>query len=158
MINWINGQTNRFKCLVSHDGVFSTMGMAYSTEELWFNNEYCDISEQGCTPWNAPGGFEKWSPQNFVEKWQTPTLVVHGGKDYRIPLSQGLSTFTALQWRGVPSKLLYLPLENHWTMRPQNSIKWYKEVLNWLGLWTNPETASAYLMNHKKGKKQLKMK
>jgi len=136
MINWIQGQTNRFKCLVNHDGVFDTMSMYYSTEEIWFpESEYCAIKDRGCVPWNSPEGFERFNPRNFVKNWQTPMLVIHGGHDYRIPESEGLSTFTALQRRGIPSKLLYFPLESHWVQKPDNGIMWYNNVLGWLDQW-----------------------
>ncbi|KAL0476583.1 dpp5 [Acrasis kona] len=138
MINWIQGQTDRFKCLVNHDGVFDTMAMYYSTEELFFaESEYCAIKDRGCVPWEKPEGFERFNPRNFVKNWKTPMLVIHGGHDYRIPESEGLSTFTALQRRGIPSKLLYFPLESHWVQKPDNGIMWYNEVLGWIDAWIN---------------------
>lgn len=133
MINWINGHTNRFKCLVNHDGVFDSIGMYYSTEELWF-----DEWEHGGVPWEKPKAFEKFSPSRFVGKWKTPTLVIHGGRDFRIAETQGFSTFTALQRRGIPSKLLYFPDENHWVLKPKNSILWHETVMEWLNQWLMP--------------------
>jgi dipeptidyl aminopeptidase/acylaminoacyl peptidase len=130
MINWINGHTDRFKCLVNHDGVFDSIGMYFGTDELWFEEW-----ENGGVPWERPEEFEKFSPSRFVGKWKTPTLVIQGGKDYRIPETQGLSTFTALQRRGIPSKLLYFPDENHWVMKPKNSILWHQTVIGWLDQW-----------------------
>lgn len=144
MINWINGQTNRYRSLVCHDGVFDTMSMYYSTEELWFpESEYCPIAERGCKPWEKQytEGFEKWNPRNYVQNWKTPTLVIQGGHDYRIPEAEGLSAFTALQRRGVPSKFLYFPLENHWVLNSANSVKWYSEVLGWMDKWSNNAAA-----------------
>jgi dipeptidyl aminopeptidase/acylaminoacyl peptidase len=140
MINWIQGQTNRFKCLVNHDGVFDTMSMYYGTEEIWFpESEYCPIKERGCTPWERPEGYEKYNPRNYVKNWQTPMLVIHGGHDFRIPESEGLSTFTALQRKGIPSKLLYYPLESHWVQKPDNGIMWYNNVLGWIDQWIGPK-------------------
>jgi dipeptidyl aminopeptidase/acylaminoacyl peptidase len=131
MINWINSQTNRFKALVCHDGVFDAVAMGYETEELWFTE-----AEFGGTPYNNPQGYEQWNPRRFVKNMNTPQLIIHGGKDYRIPITEGLSIFTALQRRNIPSKLLYLPEENHWVLNPANSIMWYDTVLSWLDQWT----------------------
>lgn len=135
MINWINGQTDRYRSLVCHDGVFDTMSMYYSTEELWFpESEYCPVENRGCKPWESKftAGFEKFNPRNFVANWKTPTLVIHGGHDYRIPESEGISAFTALQRRGVPSRFLFFPMENHWVLNSVNSIAWYDNVLGWM--------------------------
>jgi len=130
MINWINGHTDRFKCLVNHDGVFDSVSMYYSTEELWFEEW-----EHKGTPWLSPELYAKVSPSNYVANWKTPTLVIQGAKDYRITDAQGFSTFTALQRRGVPSKLLYFPDENHWVLKPHNSILWHDTVIGWLHEW-----------------------
>lgn len=130
MINWINGHTDRFKCLVNHDGVFGSDSMYYATEELWFTEW-----EHKGTPWVNPDLYAKVSPANYVKNWKTPTLVIHGGKDYRVPDTQGFSTFTALQRLGVPSKLLYFPDENHWVLKPANSILWHDTVIAWLREW-----------------------
>ena len=130
MMNWIQGNwPDRFKCIVNHDGVFDLRGMAFATEELWF-----DQWDQGGPWWSRPDP-EKWNPVNFVEKWRTPMLVVHGEKDFRIPISQSLGAFTALQTRGIPSKLLVFPDENHWVLKPQNSVQWHHTVFDWLGRW-----------------------
>ncbi len=133
MINWIAGNwfdrkgNAPFKCLVNHDGVFDTRSMGYVTEELWFTEW-----ENGGTPYENPKAYEKFNPVNHVSKWKVPMLVVQGEKDYRVPVDQGLSTFTALQRRGIESKLLYFPDENHWVLKPQNSVLWHDTVNAWL--------------------------
>ncbi len=127
MINWINGHTDRFKALVCHDGNLDETSAYYDTEELWFPEW-----EHGGTPWDNPGGYSRDSPMRFVGQWKTPTLVVHGGRDYRVVDTQGLGTFTALQRRGVPSRLLYFPDENHWVLKPLHSKRWHEEVLAWI--------------------------
>jgi len=132
MINWIAGNWNdHWKCLVNHDGVFDTRSMAYVTEELWF-----DEWENGGTQYENPENYEKFNPVNHVAKWHVPMLVVQGQQDFRVPLDQGLSAFTALQRRGIQSKFLYFPDENHWVLRIQNSLQWHHEVLDWLKRWT----------------------
>ncbi|MBD9468610.1 S9 family peptidase [Pseudoxanthomonas sp. PXM01] len=128
MVNWIAGNWNEpWKCLVNHDGVFDTRSMGYVTEELWFTEW-----ENGGTPFDAPKNYEKFNPVNHVANWRVPMLVVQGEKDYRVPVDQGLSTFTALQRKGIESKLLYFPDENHWVLKPQNSILWHDTVNAWL--------------------------
>ena len=128
MINWIAGNWNEpWKCLVNHDGVFDTRSMGYVTEELLFTEW-----ENGGTPFDKPENYEKFNPVNHVAKWRVPMLVVQGEKDYRVPVDQGLSTFTALQRKGIESKLLYFPDENHWVLKPQNSILWHDTVNAWL--------------------------
>lgn len=135
MMNWIEGNwPDRFKCIVMHDGVFDARAMAYETEELWF-----DEWEHGGHPYyEAPQEYEKWNPVTFVDKWKTPMLVIHGEKDFRIPYTQGLAAFTALQRRDIPSRLLIFPDENHWVLKPRNSIQWYSEVFAWLDRWLKP--------------------
>jgi dipeptidyl aminopeptidase/acylaminoacyl peptidase len=132
MINWIAGQplAERFRCLVSHDGNIDERSAYYMTEELWFPEW-----EHGGTPWDAPG-FARHNPIDHVRSWKTPMLVIHGQKDYRVVYSQGLATFTALQRKGIPSKLLLFPDENHWVLKPRNSIQWHETVLGWLDQWT----------------------
>lgn len=130
MVDWILGHTNRFKALVTHDGVYNLESMYGVTEELWFPEW-----EFGGTPWENPEQYEKWSPHRFVKNFATPTLVVHGELDYRVPLDQGLQLFTALQRRGVPSRLLLFPDEGHWVLKPQNSKLWHQTVLDWLDRW-----------------------
>jgi len=128
MVNWIEGNwPGAFKCLVNHDGVFDNRSMAYSTEELWF-----DEWELGGTPYDKPENFERHNPVNHVAKWTTPMLVIHGGRDFRVPLEQGLGAFTALQRRGIESQFLHFPDENHWVLAPKNSLQWHDTVLSWL--------------------------
>ena len=132
MMNWIAGQwPDGFKCLVQHDGVFDQRAMAYETEELWFTEW-----EHGQKAYfEDPAAYERWNPVNHVTKWKTPMLVITGEKDFRIPYTQGLASFTALQRRNIPSKLLVFPDENHWVLKPKNSIQWYDEVFAWLDRW-----------------------
>jgi len=130
MINWINGQTDRFACLVNHDGLFDTFGSYFTTEELWFPEWEFGL------PWENPENYSKWNPRENVQNWTTPTLVIHGGKDYRLTLGEGLGTFTALQRRGIPSKFLFFPEENHWVLNPKNAIIWINTILDWLDQWT----------------------
>lgn len=131
MINWIAGNwQDAFKCLVNHDGVFDNRFMSYSTEELWF-----DEWEQGGVQYEKPENFEKHNPINHVKDWKTPMLVIHSAQDFRVTLDQGIATFTALQRRGVPSEFLTFPDENHWVLKPQNSIQWHETVNAWLKRW-----------------------
>jgi len=128
MMNWIEGNwPDRFRCIVNHDGLFDQRMMYYSTDELWFPEW-----EFGGPYYQNPQGYEQFNPVNFVSKWQTPMLVIHGEQDFRIPYSQGLGAFTALQRRGIDSKLLVFPDENHWVLKPANSVLWYHTVLEWL--------------------------
>lgn len=128
MVNWIAGNwPDAFKCLVNHDGVFDLRAMAYSTDELWF-----DEWEMGGTPYERPEAFERFNPVNHVAKWSTPMLVIHGGQDFRVPIEQGIATFTALQRRGIESQFLHFPDENHWVLAPKNSLLWHETVLGWL--------------------------
>jgi len=126
MINWINGHTDKFKCLVNHCGIFNNTAMYFGTEELFFM-EY----EFKGTPYTS-NLYDLWSPHKFVEKWQTPTLVIQGGKDFRVIETEGIATFTALQRRGIPSEMLYFPEENHWVLDPANSCVWHANVIAWL--------------------------
>jgi dipeptidyl aminopeptidase/acylaminoacyl peptidase len=127
MVDYLAGKTDRFKCLVTHDGILSNPMNYYGTEELWFPEW-----ELGGTPWDKPEGYAKYDPMSLVGQWKTPTLVIHGAKDYRVPDIQGLAVFTALQRRGIPSKLLYFPDENHWVLKPADSVLWHETVLAWL--------------------------
>jgi dipeptidyl aminopeptidase/acylaminoacyl peptidase len=128
MINWIASQwPDRFRCLVNHDGVFDARIMYYATEELWFPEW-----EHRGPYYENPKAHEKHNPALFVDKWKTPMLVVQGALDYRVPEDQGLGTFTALQRRGVESKLLFFPDENHWVLKPNNSLQWHEVVFDWL--------------------------
>jgi dipeptidyl aminopeptidase/acylaminoacyl peptidase len=132
MANWILGNTNRFKCIVSHDGMFNTESAFGTTEELWFNTW-----EFKGTPWTNRELYRKWSPALKVTNFKTPTLVVHGQLDYRLDVSEGFQLFTSLQMMKVPSKMLYFPDEGHWVLKPQNSQLWWKTVTDWVDQWTN---------------------
>jgi dipeptidyl aminopeptidase/acylaminoacyl peptidase len=129
-INWILGHTDRFKCLVSHDGMFNAESAWGSTEEIWFNNW-----EFKGTPYDNREMYQKWSPHQYARNFKTPTLVVHGQLDYRLDVSEGFQLFTTLQMLGVPSKMLYFPDEGHWVLKPQNSQLWYKTVNDWVDQW-----------------------
>jgi dipeptidyl aminopeptidase/acylaminoacyl peptidase len=130
MANWILGHTNRFKCIVSHDGVFNTESAYGTTEELWFPEW-----EFRGPPWKQRELYRKFSPHLFADKFKTPTLVIHGQNDYRLDVSQGFDLFTTLQRLKVPSKMLYFPDEGHWVLKPQNSRLWYKTVNDWVDQW-----------------------
>jgi len=131
MINWIAGNwPDRFRCLVNHDGNLDERLAYFDTEELWFPEW-----EHGGVPWENPEGYEKHNPVNFVKNWKTPMLVIHGALDFRVVETQGFSTFTALQRKGIPSQLLYFPDENHWVLQPMNSILWHDTVLGWMDKW-----------------------
>jgi dipeptidyl aminopeptidase/acylaminoacyl peptidase len=131
MANWILGHTDRFKCIVTHDGMFNTYSAWGTTEELWFNNW-----EFKGTPYSNPEMYEKWNPRNYAKNFKTPTLVIHSQLDYRLDVSEGFQLFTTLQTMGVPSKMLYFPDEGHWILKPQNSQLWYKTVNDWVDQWT----------------------
>jgi dipeptidyl aminopeptidase/acylaminoacyl peptidase len=132
MTYWIAGVWNTpWKCLVDHDGVFDARAMYYDTDELWFEEK-----ENGGTPWQNPENYEKFNPVNHVKDWRVPMLVVHSGDDFRIPITQGLGAFTALQRRGIPSEFLTFPDENHWVLKPHNSVQWHDTVNDWLKKWT----------------------
>jgi dipeptidyl aminopeptidase/acylaminoacyl peptidase len=131
MVNWIAGNwPDRFRCLVCHDGNLDERFAYFSTEELWFP----EWDHDG-TPWENPDGYEKQNPLHFVDHWKTPMLVIHGGLDFRVVETEGFATFTALQRKGIPSKLLYFPDENHWVLKPHNSILWHDTVIGWLDQW-----------------------
>ncbi|VVT10353.1 Peptidase S9 [Sphingomonas sp. EC-HK361] len=139
MMNWFEGQwPDRFKCIVQHDGVFDARAMAYETEELWFD----EWEHGGKAYFEDPQAFEKWNPVNYVAQWKTPMLVITGEKDFRIPYTQGIAAFTALQRRGIPSRLVVNPGENHWVLKPKNSRQWYGEVLGWMDRWTGKDGAA----------------
>jgi dipeptidyl aminopeptidase/acylaminoacyl peptidase len=130
MITWIAGHTDRFKCLVCHDGNLDERMAYFDTEELWFP----EWDHRGL-PWVNPENYSKQNPIGFVENWKTPMLVIHGMKDFRVVYTQGISTFTALQRKGIPSKLLVFPDENHFVLKPANSILWHETVIGWLDQW-----------------------
>jgi dipeptidyl aminopeptidase/acylaminoacyl peptidase len=143
MANWILGHTDRFKCIVSHDGMFNAESAFGSTEEDWFNIwEFKFPNTQGGHPWDyygkpdAENPFRKWSPSLYAKNFKTPTLVIHSQLDYRLDVSEGFQLFDTLQLLGVPSKMLYFPDEGHWVLKPQNSQLWYKTVNDWVDEWT----------------------
>jgi dipeptidyl aminopeptidase/acylaminoacyl peptidase len=142
MANWILGHTNRFKCIVTHDGMFNPESAYGSTEELWFNEwEFKAPNSNGGKPWDYYGKpdsenpFRKWSPAISAKNFKTPTLVIHSQLDYRLDVSEGYQLFTTLQRLKVPSKMLYFPDEGHWIQKPQNSQLWYKTVNDWVDQW-----------------------
>ena len=141
MVNWLLGHNDdarvKFKAFVSHAGLFNLMSMYGATEELWF----AEWEFKG-TPWTNPDLYTKWSPHMFVKNFKTPTLVVHGELDYRVPVGEGLQLFTTLQRQGVESKLLYYPDEGHWVLKPQNSELWYNTVLGWFDNYLKPKAQS----------------
>ncbi|WP_058835297.1 alpha/beta hydrolase family protein [Luteimonas abyssi] len=128
MVNWIASQWNApWKCLVNHNGVFDTRSMGLVTEELWFTEW-----EHGGTVYDNPDGYERFNPARHIGEWRVPMLVVAGQNDFRVPVDQSLSTFTALQRQGIPSRLMYFPDENHWVLKPHNSVYWHETVNDWL--------------------------
>lgn len=132
LADWIATHTGRFKAIISHAGIFDKTSM-YATEELWFEEH----DMQG-TPWSNPESYRKWAPETYAAelgKFKTPTLVVCGERDYRVPYTQSLEFFNALQRQGVPSKLVVFPDEGHWVLKPQNAQFWYKTFLDWLAQW-----------------------
>ncbi len=130
MIDWILGHSSRFKTLVSHAGVYDLRSEFGETEELWF-----PVWEFNGAPWQDPQMYSRWSPSEFAKDFKTPTLVTHGELDYRVPAGQGLQLFTALQLQKIPSKLVLFPDEGHWIQKPQNSVFWYKTVIDWIDSW-----------------------
>ncbi|CAF2863007.1 unnamed protein product [Rotaria sp. Silwood2] len=136
MVYWIAGHpemSRRFKTLIAHNGVFDTRAKGYSTEELWFTEH--DVG--GYTPWSNPDAYERYNPLKYVVNWTQPMLIILGARDYRVPDTQGISAFNALQRRGIESRLLYFPTENHWILNPLNSLAWYEQVQGWMHKWTN---------------------
>jgi len=130
MVDWMLGHTQRFKALITHSGVYDLTSEFGATEELWF-----PLWEMGGTPWDKPEDYARWSPSHYVKDFHTPTLVIHGELDFRVPYTQGLQLFTALQMQKVPSKLLVFPDEGHWVLKPQNSLLWYKTFIDWIDSW-----------------------
>jgi dipeptidyl aminopeptidase/acylaminoacyl peptidase len=133
MVNWINGHTTRFKVLVAHDGDFNLSSFYGATEELWFPEH-----DLGGPPWGDRTDYDRWSPDRFAQNMRTPTLVIHGGQDFRVPETEGMQTFAALQRQGVPSRLLYFPDEGHWVLRPQNQLVWWTTAHEWLARYLGP--------------------
>jgi len=139
MVYWMAGVWNQpWKCMVDHDGVFDARMMYYATDELWFEEH-----ENGGTQFEHPENYEKFNPLDHVKDWRVPMLVVHDSRDYRIPISQGLGAFTALQRRGIPSEYLNFPDEDHLVLKPQNSVQWHATVIDWLKKWTGPDAPTA---------------
>lgn len=134
MVNWLLGHTDRFKAFVSHAGVYDLPSMGGETEELWFTKW-----EFGGLPWQTPETHAKWSPSQHAANFKTPTLVIHGELDFRVPYGQGLQLFTALKMNQVPAKLLVYPDEGHWILKPQNTVLWYKSFQDWIQEWTRPQ-------------------
>ncbi len=140
MTNWILGHTDRFKCIVTHDGMFNPVSAYGTTEELWFNEW-----EFKGKPWDYYGKpatldpYRKWSPALAATHFKTPTLVIHSQLDYRLDVSEGFQLFTTLQRQNIPSKMLYFPDEGHWVLKPQNSQLWYKTVNEWVDQYTMPK-------------------
>jgi dipeptidyl aminopeptidase/acylaminoacyl peptidase len=131
MANWILGHTERFRCIVSHDGLFNAESAYGASDELWFNEwEFKGM------PWTNRAGYRRWSPALYASQFKTPTLVIHSQLDYRLDVSEGMQLFTTLQRLGVPSEMLYFPDEGHWVLKPQNSELWYKTVNEWCARWT----------------------
>ncbi|APA07145.1 hypothetical protein sscle_02g019150 [Sclerotinia sclerotiorum 1980 UF-70] len=132
MVNWIQGHDlgRKFKALVTHDGVFSTLNQ-YASEELFFPHH----DFEG-TLWDNPEGYQKWNPASHTANWQTPHLIIHNDLDYRLPISEGLAPFNVLQTRGVESRFLTFPDENHWVLKPENSRVWHKEVFDWINKYS----------------------
>ncbi|HEU4511122.1 MAG TPA: S9 family peptidase [Pyrinomonadaceae bacterium] len=141
MVNWILGHNNdprfRFKVLVSHDGVYNLESMYATTEELWFPEW-----EFKGTPWTNPAMYSRWSPHKFVNNFNTPILIIHGELDYRVPVGEGMQLFTAVQRKGIDSKILIFPDEGHWVLKPQNSHLWFNTVLDWLDKYLQPNGAT----------------
>jgi len=137
MADWVLGHTNRFKCIVTHDGMFDPESAYGTTEELWFNEW-----EFKGKPWDyygkpdAENPYRKWAPMMSAKNFKTPTLVVHSQLDFRLDVSEGYQLFTTLQRLGVPSEMLYFPDEGHWVLKPQNSQLWWKTVNGWVDQWT----------------------
>lgn len=127
MMNWFQGHTDRFKTFVSHAGVYNLTSMFGATEETWF-----PLWEFGGTPWENPEQYKKWSPDQYVKNFKTPTLIIHGALDFRVPENQGFEYFTHLKYMGIDTKLLYFPDEGHWILKPQNSILWHQTIFQWL--------------------------
>jgi dipeptidyl aminopeptidase/acylaminoacyl peptidase len=138
MMNWFLAQTDRFRALINHDGVYDFRSMYGSTEELWFPEW-----EFRGTPWTNPEAYRRFNPSEYVENFRTPMLVIHGGLDYRVPLEQGLQVFTALRRRDVPARLLYFPDEGHWVLKPQNAKVWWETVYDWLHRYLDPAAPRA---------------
>ena len=134
MVAWIASQwQSPWKCLVNHAGLFDTRSMAYATDIPNFSEEQYGV------PWTDPQAVDRFNPVVHVKDWKTPMLVIHGARDYRVPLDQGIGAYTANQRLGVPTEFLYFPDENHWVLKPQNSVQWYASVEAWMKRWTGED-------------------
>jgi len=131
-VAWIAGHTDRFRCIANHAGVFDALGQYASDWTMGRGRAW------GGEAWDGLDNIDRCNPARFAAGMNTPMLVIHGGLDFRVPETQGMATFTALQRRGIPSRFLYFPDENHWVLEPQNSIVWHETVLEWLDRWTQP--------------------
>ena len=132
-VYWLAGNHNkRFKAFISHCGMFNTISWWGTTEEMWFADY--DLGENY---WSAPQdpAWTKYSPHLYVQNWDTPLLVIHNEKDFRVPFSEGMQAFQAAQMRGIPSRMLSFPDEGHWMSKPQNSLLWQREFFGWLDRW-----------------------
>ena len=136
MANWVEGHTDRFRAIVSHDGLYDLLSAIYSSDFVGGT-----LQEFKGTPWQNPQALIEQAPVTYARNFRTPMLIIHGGNDYRVDPSQGLSMFQVLQAKHVPSKLLYYETENHWVLKPADSILWYHTVLGWLDQWVKPDRA-----------------
>jgi dipeptidyl aminopeptidase/acylaminoacyl peptidase len=126
MMAWLNGHTDRYQALVCHAGVYNWHSMIAS--DYARNFEY----QLGAFPWGQPGAVDKQSPNRFAKNFRTPTLVTHGERDFRVPVTQGMEFYNTLRLRGVPARFVYFPDEDHSILKPQNSVLWHREVFAWL--------------------------
>jgi dipeptidyl aminopeptidase/acylaminoacyl peptidase len=136
MANWVEGHTDRFRTIVSHDGLYDLIAAIYSADFVGGT-----LQEFKGTPWENPQALIDQAPVTYAKNFRTPMLIIHGGNDYRVDPSQGLSMFQVLQAKGVPSELLYFEAENHWVLKPADSVLWYHTVLDWLDRWVKPDRA-----------------
>jgi dipeptidyl aminopeptidase/acylaminoacyl peptidase len=136
MVNWMQGHTDRFKAMVSHDGIFNLASAQGATEELWFPN--WEFGEGGVTNPETRAMLDRWSPHLHADKWKTPMLVIHGQQDFRLEVGEGLQAFTALRVRNVPARFLYFPDEGHWVLKPRNRRLWWSTVLDWMDQHLKP--------------------
>ena len=126
LVSWILGHTNRFAALINHAGVYDLMAQFASDATWGRSNNY------GASPWTDPARVDLWSPSRFARDFQTPTIILHGEKDYRVPVTQGINLHGVLTAKGVPSRIVVFPSENHWVLKPQSAKLWWKEVFAWL--------------------------
>jgi dipeptidyl aminopeptidase/acylaminoacyl peptidase len=126
LVSWIAGHTDRFRCLVNHAGVFDILAQYASDVTQGRDKSY------GGEPWSGLENIDRWNPARFAASFTTPMLVIHGERDFRVPVAQGIEAYGVLKAKGVPARLVYFPDENHWVLKPRNSIFWYREVHDWL--------------------------